>query len=301
MTLNVTVVNHWFVAQVSDRRFTLGDKVFDDQGNKAVLFVCRDSMVAITYTGLAYIGELRTDDWLVEFLVQNKAVNRDIGLCAGSLMHVATESTSKIPLADRRAFNTYTLAGWKDSRHQQIPYVWEITNRSDADRLMRRYGLKYLRGPRIPNPNELALILISGTVEALEGDPCPGLLPVVKDATDPKPVVQQMVKIIRDASEHPDFGRYIGRDCMSIVLPRPGFGDPTTEYLPEAGTHIGYTPQIVTPGMTLRNSEIFGGSGIEFVYGNRRISIAPPAANAPLWAGRQAFGFRRQQTPPRPR
>lgn len=52
--------------QVSDTRLTKpnGD-LFNDFSIKTTLISCRNAFISISYTGIAYLGNLRTDEWLV--------------------------------------------------------------------------------------------------------------------------------------------------------------------------------------------------------------------------------------------
>src|SRR2546427_10116718 len=41
---------------------------FDASSNKSIIYWARDAIVCIGYTGLAYVGPLPTDDWIVQKL-----------------------------------------------------------------------------------------------------------------------------------------------------------------------------------------------------------------------------------------
>jgi hypothetical protein len=42
---------------------------FDSSSNKALLYLCADAIVAIGYTGLAYLGDFPTDVWIANLLI----------------------------------------------------------------------------------------------------------------------------------------------------------------------------------------------------------------------------------------
>ncbi|HUZ69250.1 MAG TPA: hypothetical protein VMU65_06010 [Candidatus Saccharimonadales bacterium] len=69
MTLIISCITADFVVQASDRRVTVpGQGRGDDRANKAI-FYCGQS--AWAYTGIAQIGAMRTDEWLVDHFYQH--------------------------------------------------------------------------------------------------------------------------------------------------------------------------------------------------------------------------------------
>ena len=68
MTLIHSFACKGYVLQVSDRRVTHKGKVFDSLANKAIVYVGADGVMSVAYTGLAYIDEVHTDQWMAEIL-----------------------------------------------------------------------------------------------------------------------------------------------------------------------------------------------------------------------------------------
>ena len=102
-------------------------------------------MLAITYTGLGYVGELRTDDWIVEVLDQNKAVNRDVGFVVGQFTEFASRAWSDLPAVERAVRHTFVMAGFHSRGKRQIPYVWTITNEDRNGAVVERFRAEYAR------------------------------------------------------------------------------------------------------------------------------------------------------------
>src|SRR6266496_2519895 len=67
------------VVLVSDRRLTRNGVNFEDQSNKAFVFVCRDARLAVAYTGLAELGTFLTRQWLPEALMESAAPDFRMG------------------------------------------------------------------------------------------------------------------------------------------------------------------------------------------------------------------------------
>jgi hypothetical protein len=68
MTLIMTEVSRLFVLHVADRLVTRDRSPFDRTANKTVIYRARDGIVAMSYTGPAYIAGLPSDQYIAEFL-----------------------------------------------------------------------------------------------------------------------------------------------------------------------------------------------------------------------------------------
>ena len=66
MTLNLTLLTTTYVMQVSDRRLTdlLSGGEFDAVANKNVVYLARDGIFTICYSGPAYLEGVPTDTWI---------------------------------------------------------------------------------------------------------------------------------------------------------------------------------------------------------------------------------------------
>jgi len=300
MTLNITAANPWFVAQVSDRRLTWAGRPYDDEANKAVVLGCRDALLLVTYTGLGYIDELRTDDWIVEVLDANKVVRRDMGFAVEVLRQAATDAFSRLPAPDRGAAHTFLLAGWHCRGKRQIPYIWVVSNCEDLRNgsfgcVRERFERQYRRMERDARPETVAGLVATGMQAAVDREECATVYAALHGARDGEATAAAMVGIVQRAADHPEYGRYIGRDCMVAIAPREGMGDVDCYYVGSAGGRVAYTPQIVATGMVLRACEITGGD-LMVPAGGRAVRIRGGGRSP----GGPLFGLRSQRTPPRP-
>src|SRR5260221_2095551 len=89
MTLILSHLSRAFVLQSSDRLVTRlnpgrAPSPFDPLANKTILYLARDAIVAMGYTGPAYIGKLTTDDWIVKTLT-GVDVTQDFGIRTGKV------------------------------------------------------------------------------------------------------------------------------------------------------------------------------------------------------------------------
>ena len=68
MTLIVTRTSCCYALMVTDRKVTKNGTEYDPDANKNLLFSARNAVIAIGYTGMAYIGTIPTDQWIAQTL-----------------------------------------------------------------------------------------------------------------------------------------------------------------------------------------------------------------------------------------
>ena len=68
VTLIVTRTSCRYALMVTDRRATRNGAVVDPDSNKNIVFCDRNAVVAIGYTGMAYIGAIPADQWIAQTL-----------------------------------------------------------------------------------------------------------------------------------------------------------------------------------------------------------------------------------------
>jgi len=107
MTLILTCLTARTVYQVSDRRLTYianPKKIKDDETNKAVLV----GRVGFGYTGLAEIGQERTDDWLARVISEGPI--DDMAKVAERIRSAASAAFRSLSRKDRH--HAFQGAGW---------------------------------------------------------------------------------------------------------------------------------------------------------------------------------------------
>src|SRR6476469_5543563 len=72
MTLVLSYITRGYAFQVSDRLLTrrigTSQKQFDVLSNKNVVYLARDALVSLGYTGWAYLDGIPTDQWIAQKL-----------------------------------------------------------------------------------------------------------------------------------------------------------------------------------------------------------------------------------------
>ena len=131
MTLILSLITPAFAIQLSDRRLTYANgpktgQVFDDDVNKLVC-LCGNSCFG--YTGIAKIGTLRTDDWLLDVLAKAKCTHP--AQASKAIADNATEAFLKIRKDLRR--QAFVGVGWSqfDQTEKLRPFICKISNALD--------------------------------------------------------------------------------------------------------------------------------------------------------------------------
>lgn len=129
MTLILSCVTRDVIYQVSDRRLTTWSdppKTIDDDTNKATLF---NGRIAIGYTGFAFFGSERCDDWLARILSAQQS--SDLGEIATAICEAATQAFSDNKMSGRHAFHA---VGWMqlEGTPGLVPIIATIHNGIDS-------------------------------------------------------------------------------------------------------------------------------------------------------------------------
>jgi hypothetical protein len=62
-----------------------------------------------------------------------------------------------------------------------------------------------------------------------------------------------LVELVRRAADHATLGKYIGKDCMSVVV--PASGEFIAHYHPAGSDPVQYAPNLLTNGMAFKGVE----------------------------------------------
>ena len=258
MTLIVTALSDSAIVQVSDRRLTCDGVVYDDNANKAIVATCVDARFVIAYTGMGLIrgryGE-RTDEWITNYLSSqplhrlrpHEVLDRLRAALTDTISQIRDIPTSQVAL-------TVVAAGF----HAGRPFLVEVTNFEDENgaRLPQVAGV-FLRHVFLPSEPFTRLdVVVHGTEQAVHD----GLNAAINKLRtrlfqqSPRRIARGLVQTLRIASKHPQYGKYIGRDCMAnLVLPS---GKIISEYISEKKGKIVYAPHSVGPVVDSRSVSI---------------------------------------------
>lgn len=269
MTLIITALTANKIIQASDRRLTrfADGSIFDDEANKAVCVRCKDAYFSMAYTGLAAINSIRMDEWLVDYLNSIKAFQLDVASIVKRLEKHLTVEFASLPRKYKAA--TFVLAGY--TYHVPLPFreiisnferenLWPPGEAQDAF-LSYKWWMK-----KNGHPEKEYSITISGTQQAFNRDIIRKLKHLKRtrffQEKDSKIVADKMVSFIREATETPRYGQYIGKNCMAVTMPSNPDDGFLAKYYPEKVSPYVYSPHLlVAPGIAFNGVEIWMGKG----------------------------------------
>jgi hypothetical protein len=266
MTLVITAATSKFVAQVSDRRLTYPDgRIYDDEANKVVVLQCRTAKLSMAYTGLGYIGSVRTDEWLVDVLTHGRAGHKPLEGVIDLLTDSATNEVAGLSSPPENKRLTFVLAGWYLAAKDVLrPVVWSISN-CEGGRWeplptpKPAFEARFARQGEGADPRRVVFFAVHGCEQAFD-QACSRRLGKVKRALlgvrDGHQIVGHLVSLVRAAASHPLGEQWIGRNCMSVVLAHDL--ETVAEYHPYGGGRpVTYGPHLVEPGLSIKDVEVW--------------------------------------------
>ena len=244
MTLILTIIHQNKTIQVSDCRLTLQREVCDREAIKAVGIVCGNAQFCIGYTGIASIEGLRTDYWLVEKACEIfESGHYGVRSFEWELAVRAEKAMPGLMYEGRRVGNRYkqlmlVLAGFDQGPNgpRSKPFITTISNTkyrgigipADVDPIftINSQTLK----PWLHDGEHTGSIV--GAIDAIMAEDeyarktrrelvrVQRLMRRVDLGHVPsgQTTVDELVSVLRRASEHPKYGWPIGRDCLSVVI-----------------------------------------------------------------------------------
>ncbi len=294
MTLILTRAPKDYMLQVTDRLVTRQRKAFDELANKNIVYCAGNALVAIGYTGLAFLGDVPADQWIVETLTGHifdrarkppaisflKTRMLDLGRALTELK-VALD---KAPVAAKwraewiaKSF-AVCVAGWQWHRTRFRPLIAWLDKPCESTAFELGYMERYWfckRAPLETGPRRSFQFTVGAA--PLENITRPGLQALIDQLRDRSPddAESVLVEAVREvASRLPE----VGPHCVSILLMPPSVGYARVRYLPLHGpasavistSHRGtfrlpvaFSPWIAGPAMIAAPSVLSGDSKLQ--------------------------------------
>ena len=233
MTLVLTVASRRFVLQVSDRMLSRNQAPVYPASNKTVVVLARDGMYTMSYTGLARLGSVATDDWMarriagvgdwgpspIAWVMQRRLPHwLDVGQGVSAITEGLTEAFRRDVSPGLRSYphQAITLAGWqwKMSGSYARPVFWSIGRQQDGTFTATNQFPRHHYGPgfcfsAMPRNSTLHIDEIRTLMRELENGA----------AMDPDAARRLFVHAIRTAASRRP--RVVGPHCLSVSLYPP--------------------------------------------------------------------------------
>lgn len=262
---------------------TLPDgRLHDDGAIKAVTVNCDDAYFSVAYTGTAYMLDSstrrweRTDRWIAHSLT-NLMRQPGLGTIRELYQAFGAHAEQTVALTPRPLWRlgiTFVFAGFfvrpnADGQPTTTGFVGELSNtRMDTagrNTVTRHFDVQQVSSPAPWMPyNELELDVHGMILALTSNDPIAkavkrrmGVIERRLERTQRGPgnrndgeIADEMTRVIRMASRHPRYGKYIGRDCMTVRM-NSETPDMTVHTHMENSVEHDW-PWMVTPDMVMR-------------------------------------------------
>lgn len=313
MTLILSITTPHASVHASDRRVTMAapratPRIYSPLENKTIIFVAADAVGTIGFTGIAFVGQQPTDQWLANVLAPQPEGAPPLGSFAfGSgglgraklrtIIWRLAEAMAKLPWSMRKYGLTVQVAGYRIRRRRSVPFCAEVVWEG--------------RAPKIDGWMRLPRTRQQRSIVAQVGDGWPisrasKALADYAEATGRKDVEAIRLAAVEAIRERASETTTVGSDLMTVVVPNPiASREIVWRFEPEAlhqAAIIGpttnekfeatYSPWIITPGSVSCPSIGIGGMDVHsdgFVIrcGNE---IAPRAKGLVLGMSHQRRG-----------
>lgn len=270
MTLVITSLTKGYVFQASDRLVSIvrGKKVtaHEPVANKSVAVVTSTEMYLVGYTGVAYLQNRTTDQWLAETIaVGDFTSGAFIGWAPTAPMHMHAvlerlirglhNAFLALPRDYRVPGHQVVLAGLQARRRGRLrPFMWTIENsRRDPA------TFKVNRSPM--DAFDWTRSMVTSAVPATPHQTLEAMRQTLRDHGEESPhrYRQALITAVRETSLEPGYA--VGPDVMSVTMYMSLDGSAVeAEHHPAdpATAVVGYSPWLISPGFVFAPAEISG-------------------------------------------
>lgn len=274
MTLVLSVATPAYALHVSDRLVSAGGKPFDPLANKTVIFRATDGLLAIGYTGAAFLEGLPTDSWIAAALSDGASSE---GRAAMSFGHfpIRDVGSSLLLLCQRLRSKRFQSLGGEVAA---VGWQWQRKRRKARARdvlWVLHSGSGQLRWDQlVPRPLEQqrqVFRMVPTGDWPLGNEEWKQLLVQVGQAGPNWELVENLlIAAIRRASEVKP--GTIGGNCMSVLLRPAGYPNALIRFVPKSPylgsafgqqVEVAFSPWLVAPDAILSPSASVGGMSTE--------------------------------------
>jgi hypothetical protein len=313
MTLNLGLTNPFGAFLVTDRLVTDDRAPVDTVANKNLVYLARNGILAIGYTGFAYFDNAPTDQWLAETLLDTRfdrgqqvanmigASHRVLTIAEAmeSLQNAVSRAT---PLIDERF-----RSQWLPSEFDVLSVGYEWT---DEEWWCVIHGISKASGEAecTRETVQRRFQLVAAPASTSGSDHLEPVNHTIRGATSASEVENALVAGVRSAAAR---HRTVGRDCLVIHVGLPTTASAVVRFSaqnPEKSKEaipvgyrvrrtmpVAYSPWVIGPGMVHPPSRLVGDH--EAVFGRHyTVTLKGAAPTGPVVV---ASSSQRRRSPPR--
>lgn len=267
MTLIINAITPRYCLQVADTRLTNANdgSLFDDDAIKTTVVYCTNAIVVISYTGLAFLDNIRTDKWVVEQLIKFKSWEKNLKEVLDYLQEVAIKQFSKVKIPNKH--HSFSITGWYQGQSSIKPFFASITNCEDKNMAFIKKPLDHFEVRILTlrmGAESLAkthAVVIQGTEAATTEKYFDRKLrksikeTITNNSKNEEEIIKDIGGFLRIAASHKYYGKYISKKCVSVYF-NVGGETPTARYHSPNGSSKEHAPNLVSKGYSLVGFEI---------------------------------------------
>lgn len=290
MTQHLAFVHRDGVVHVSDRLVTADGSgaPFDSLANKAVLLEANDAFVSMGYTGVAYLEDMPSDQWIAGvvwgqpltasgFSTGGALLLGDVGYLVRRLV----EQLARVAREDAQLrSHGITILGagfqWKRKTGRVRPVAFRIICGNGAVRVFRI--------PRRWEPPDTFRLIAAPAIDDARRQQ---LFASLTGRLDKEQIIETLSGAIRQIA---DAKPTVGHHCMAVFVPRGSARPALTRFLPDpkspsspgsgavvSGIPAAFSPYVVCAGRLIHPTEL---AGHWFIEGGR-ITVEMQGADLP--------------------
>lgn len=257
MTLIINLATPDFVLQVADTLLTWPDGTkATDESVKSTIVHSKTAKLAVAYTGLALVDNVRTDKWLAKELTAFASWERDSAEVVAFLKERLTRALGGNPALGRFGL-TVTLAGLGlDSAGRRMPRIATVTNMEEFQKGPPERFVDVVPSGRqfehyfwTPTGDFKWFLSVHGVTSPAHESATRAFsrrigrrLKAAK-TDEAAEVLDYLVALVRLTRRDKQIGHLVGHDCTGI---RIGSDFRSTSFFYTAGGKIGRVPNIVS-------------------------------------------------------
>jgi hypothetical protein len=260
MTLILTLGNRDQFIQISDRRVTYGSgKSTEDEYNKAGVLVCRNARFIFGFTGLAAIGEFRTQHWLLDAIYASgppddtapeifrrlkKRATQDFQ--ANATIQSLKSQERKLSIMFSGYLNTFDppLGVCAILGNYSLPNTGASGAGVYTADVLDRFYWRTSREKR-PLDGEMTFIQRIGMWPAMTKDDETALRVLLEQRKPARALIGKGIELFRSMADRPKADGKVGKQLTWICLPQKPDSPITTGYSSDTITWQSYIPDTV--------------------------------------------------------
>ncbi|MCA0031649.1 hypothetical protein [Mesorhizobium sp. B263B2A] len=307
MTLILTISTPAYIIQASDRLVTFqGTAVIHNaMANKTVVVRARDGLAAISFSGIAYIDGLQTDEWIARTISKLSA---EAGVLTAAGGRPQKRSLNQIIHALKAALDERSepkhglhiqVAGWRITRSQYFPFVRELVwNRFRTTRSVSTPK------PWLGPPKKIVLSAIGAETEGL--NVLSAKLDEHRKTSSKLSLADAERILVESIREVASTNRSVGANVLTVSIPNPNNVGalPKIEFFAntehnalirraegaDIRIQVAHTPWLVGPASVAAPSSVSGSMTVNLA-GVEVVVVGPPPPPGILFAAGSIVPF----------